>query len=75
VKRVPLPPGDLAAFPPERNLLPTATHPVFAGDGRMLLVPEDARREVKPVGGEDRIDEVSPPVNTTLVVGIGWLPL
>jgi len=41
----------------------------------MLLVPEDARREVKPVGGEDRIDEVSPPVNTTLVVGIGWLPL
>jgi len=27
------------------------------------------------VGGEDRIDEVSPPVNTTLIVGTGWLPL
>ncbi|MGB4727703.1 MAG: hypothetical protein WBH86_09880, partial [Thermogutta sp.] len=27
------------------------------------------------VGGEDRIDEVSPPVTTTLGVGIGWLPL
>jgi len=27
------------------------------------------------MGGDDRIDEVSPPVNTTLVVGTGWLPL